>query len=61
MAITAGVIRERDINQELQDAYLDYAMSVIVGRAPELVEMAHRSPGGRLLGMPSEKLGPQPQ
>ncbi|NLE50703.1 MAG: DNA gyrase subunit A [Chloroflexi bacterium] len=33
MAITAGVIRERDINQELQDAYLDYAMSVIVSRA----------------------------
>jgi DNA gyrase subunit A len=33
MAISAGVIRERDINQELQDAYLDYAMSVIVSRA----------------------------
>ena len=32
-AISAGVIRERDINQELQDAYLDYAMSVIVSRA----------------------------
>ncbi len=32
-AIPAGVIRERDINQELQEAYLDYAMSVIVARA----------------------------
>jgi len=33
MGIVAGVIRERDINQELQEAYLDYAMSVIVARA----------------------------
>ncbi|HML23226.1 MAG TPA: DNA gyrase subunit A [Aggregatilinea sp.] len=29
----AGVIRSRDINQELQESYLDYAMSVIVARA----------------------------
>ncbi|WP_119072833.1 DNA gyrase subunit A [Aggregatilinea lenta] len=29
----AGVIHSRDINQELQESYLDYAMSVIVARA----------------------------
>jgi DNA gyrase subunit A len=28
-----GVVRQRDINQELQESYLDYAMSVIVARA----------------------------
>ncbi len=28
-----GMIRQRDINQELQESYLDYAMSVIVARA----------------------------
>ena len=28
-----GVVRQRDINQELQESYLDYAMSVIVSRA----------------------------
>jgi len=28
-----GLIRQRDINQELQESYLDYAMSVIVSRA----------------------------
>jgi len=28
-----GVVRQRDINDELQEAYLDYAMSVIVARA----------------------------
>lgn len=28
-----GTIRQRDINQELQESYLDYAMSVIVARA----------------------------
>lgn len=29
----AGVVRQRDINEELQESYLDYAMSVIVARA----------------------------
>ncbi len=29
----AGMVRQRDINQELQESYLDYAMSVIVSRA----------------------------
>lgn len=29
----AGLIRQRDINDELQESYLDYAMSVIVARA----------------------------
>lgn len=28
-----GLVRQRDINQELQESYLDYAMSVIVQRA----------------------------
>ncbi|MBN1202557.1 MAG: DNA topoisomerase 4 subunit A [Anaerolineae bacterium] len=28
-----GVVRQRDINQELKESYLDYAMSVIVARA----------------------------
>ncbi len=28
-----GVVRQRDINQEIQESYLDYAMSVIVARA----------------------------
>jgi DNA gyrase subunit A len=28
-----GVVRQRDINEELQESYLDYAMSVIVARA----------------------------
>ncbi|MBN1679988.1 MAG: DNA topoisomerase 4 subunit A [Anaerolineae bacterium] len=28
-----GIVRQRDINQELQESYLDYAMSVIVSRA----------------------------
>jgi DNA gyrase subunit A len=28
-----GLVRQRDINQELQESYLDYAMSVIVARA----------------------------
>ncbi len=28
-----GMIRQRDINRELQESYLDYAMSVIVARA----------------------------
>jgi DNA gyrase subunit A len=28
-----GAVRQRDINQELQESYLDYAMSVIVARA----------------------------
>ncbi len=29
----AGLVRQRDINEELQESYLDYAMSVIVSRA----------------------------
>lgn len=29
----AGIVRQRDINAELQESYLDYAMSVIVARA----------------------------
>ncbi|MBN2303803.1 MAG: DNA gyrase subunit A [Anaerolineae bacterium] len=28
-----GLVRQRDINEELQESYLDYAMSVIVARA----------------------------
>jgi DNA gyrase subunit A len=28
-----GTVRQIDINQEMQDAYMDYAMSVIVARA----------------------------
>ncbi len=28
-----GTVRQRDINEELQESYLDYAMSVIVARA----------------------------
>lgn len=28
-----GTVRQRDINEEIQEAYLDYAMSVIVARA----------------------------
>jgi DNA gyrase subunit A len=28
-----GIVRQIDINQEMQDAYMDYAMSVIVARA----------------------------
>ncbi len=33
MTIDLGLVRQRDINQELQESYLDYAMSVIVARA----------------------------
>jgi DNA gyrase subunit A len=33
MATEIGTVRQRDINEELQDSYLDYAMSVIVARA----------------------------
>lgn len=28
-----GLVRQRNINEEMRDAYLDYAMSVIVSRA----------------------------
>jgi DNA gyrase subunit A len=30
---TAGLVRQRNINEEMREAYLDYAMSVIVSRA----------------------------
>ncbi len=33
MTTEIGTVRQRDINEELQEAYLDYAMSVIVARA----------------------------
>jgi DNA gyrase subunit A len=33
MTTEIGVVRERDINHEMQESYLDYAMSVIVSRA----------------------------
>ncbi len=32
-AVEIGTVRQIDINQEMQDSYLDYAMSVIVSRA----------------------------
>jgi DNA gyrase subunit A len=31
--MNGGAVRQRDINEELQESYLDYAMSVIVARA----------------------------
>ncbi|MCA9908444.1 MAG: hypothetical protein KC519_07325, partial [Anaerolineae bacterium] len=31
--MTLGSVRQVNINQEMRDAYLDYAMSVIVARA----------------------------
>ena len=31
--MNVGTVRQRDINEELQESYLDYAMSVIVSRA----------------------------
>jgi DNA gyrase subunit A len=33
MTMEIGTVRQRDINEELQESYLDYAMSVIVARA----------------------------
>ncbi|HEX3054288.1 MAG TPA: DNA gyrase subunit A [Aggregatilineaceae bacterium] len=33
MTTETGLVRQRDINDELQESYLDYAMSVIVARA----------------------------
>jgi DNA gyrase subunit A len=33
MIMEIGTVRQRDINEELQESYLDYAMSVIVARA----------------------------
>src|SRR3972149_5409165 len=33
MAFQIGTIRPREIEREMQDSYLDYAMSVIVARA----------------------------
>ena len=45
-----GTVRSVDINEEMRDSYLDYAMSVIVGRAlPDLrdgLKPVHR----RILG-----------
>jgi DNA gyrase subunit A len=32
-ALTGGRIEERDLSSEMHSSYLDYAMSVIVGRA----------------------------
>jgi DNA gyrase subunit A len=33
VSMDIGMVRQRDINQEIQESYLDYAMSVIVARA----------------------------
>ncbi|MEK7506446.1 MAG: DNA gyrase subunit A, partial [Patescibacteria group bacterium] len=33
MTVLGGTIKPREITQEMQESYLDYAMSVIVARA----------------------------
>jgi DNA gyrase subunit A len=43
-----GLVRKIDIDQEMQQAYLDYAMSVIVSRAlPDARELQEICPSGR--------------